>query len=97
MHHVLRDRGLLIKVAPSWRELHARGESCRGLVAKGLGVIQSRWEEIEGACGVWCVAPTGTCANRRPNGVSSRDNPLLAIGAQKARPSGDGAWSCHSD
>ena len=25
VHHFLRDRGFLIKVPPSWRELHARG------------------------------------------------------------------------
>jgi hypothetical protein len=103
VHHVLRDRGCLIKVPPSWRELHARGRKLqsgggpREAVAERLGVIQSRWEEIERACGVGWVAPTGICANRRLNGVGKRDNPLLTTCAQKARPSGDGAWSCHSD
>ncbi|MFN9870339.1 MAG: sigma factor [Cyanobacteriota bacterium] len=64
VHHFLRDRGFLIKVPPSWRELHARGrklQSCgvpREAVAQRLGVNQSRWEEIELACSVG-VVPLG--------------------------------------
>jgi DNA-directed RNA polymerase specialized sigma subunit len=52
MLHFLRDRGFLIKVPPSWRELHARvrklqsGGVPREVVAQRLGVNQSRWEEI---------------------------------------------------
>jgi len=30
VHHFLRDRGNLIKVPPSWRELHARGRKLQG-------------------------------------------------------------------
>ena len=62
VHHFLRDRGFLIKVPPSWRELHARGRKLQGAgvpreaVAQRLGVNQSRWEEIERACGVGVVA-----------------------------------------
>ena len=64
VHHFLRDRGFLIKVPPSWRELHARGRKLQGagvpreLVAQRLGVKQSRWEEIERACSVG-VVPLG--------------------------------------
>jgi DNA-directed RNA polymerase specialized sigma subunit len=64
VHHFLRDRGFLIKVPPSWRELHARGRKLQGAgvpreaVAQRLGVDQSRWEEIEQACSVG-VVPLG--------------------------------------
>ena len=64
VHHFLRDRGFLIKVPPSWRELHARGRKLQGagvpreLVAQRLGVSQGRWEEIERACSVG-VVPLG--------------------------------------
>ena len=64
VHHFLRDRGFLIKVPPSWRELHARGRKLQGagvpreLVAQRLGVSQSRCEEIEQACSVG-VVPLG--------------------------------------
>jgi DNA-directed RNA polymerase specialized sigma subunit len=62
VHHFLRDRGFLIKVPPSWRELHARGRKLQGagvpreLVAQRLGVKQSRWEEIEQACSIGVVS-----------------------------------------
>ena len=65
VHHFLRDRGFLIKVPPSWRELHARGRKLQGagvpreLVAQRLGVKQSRWEEIERACSVGVVPLEG--------------------------------------
>ena len=64
MHHFLRDRGLLIKVPPSWRELYARGRKLesggvpREVVDQRLGVNQCRWEEIERACSVG-VVPLG--------------------------------------
>jgi DNA-directed RNA polymerase specialized sigma subunit len=64
VHHFLRDRGFLIKVPPSWRELHARGRKLQGagvpreLVAQRLGVSPGRWEEIELACSVG-VVPLG--------------------------------------
>lgn len=64
MHHFLWDRGFLVKVPPSWRELHARGRKLQGAgvpreaVAQRLGVNQSRWEEIERACSVG-VVPLG--------------------------------------
>lgn len=50
----LRDRGFLIKVPPSWRELHPNwAESCRALVLPAR-----RWEEIEQAGSVG-VVPLG--------------------------------------
>ncbi len=55
---------MLIKVPPSWRELHARGRKLKGagvpreLVTQRLGVNQSRREVIERACGVG-VVPLG--------------------------------------
>jgi hypothetical protein len=63
VRHFLRDRGFLIKVQPSWRELHANwASSCRAPVvarealAKGVGVDgERRWEEIELACSVGVV------------------------------------------
>jgi hypothetical protein len=62
VHHVLRDRGFLIKVPPSWREIHGRGRKLqsggvpREAVAQRLGVNQSRWEQFERACGVGVVS-----------------------------------------
>jgi DNA-directed RNA polymerase specialized sigma subunit len=64
VHHFLRDRGFLIKVPSSWRDLHARGRKLQGAgvareaVAERLGVSQGRWEEIERACSVG-VVPLG--------------------------------------
>ena len=64
MHHLLRDRGFLIKVPPSWRELHSSVRKLqaagvvRESVAQPLGVDESRCEEIERTCGVG-VVPLG--------------------------------------
>lgn len=61
MHHFLRDQGFLIKVPPSWRELHARGRKLEaegvacGAVARRLGVDERRWGEIVQACSVGVV------------------------------------------
>jgi DNA-directed RNA polymerase specialized sigma subunit len=64
VHHVLRDQGFLIKVPPSWRELHARGRKLEsegvasGAVARRFGVDERRWEEIVQACSAG-VVPLG--------------------------------------
>jgi len=56
VYHYLRDKGFLIKVPASWRELHARGQKllrlgiCVGEVPKRLGVSTERWGEIMLAC-----------------------------------------------
>lgn len=58
------ERGFLIKVPPSWRELHARGKKFQGaglpseVVVQRLRVEERRWEEIVRACSVG-VVPLG--------------------------------------
>jgi len=60
--HYLRDKGFLIKVPASWRELHARGLKLMRLgveaaeVPERLGVSVQRWGEIVVACGQRVVA-----------------------------------------
>ena len=57
VYHYLRDKGFLIKVPASWRELHARGLKLMRLgmaaaeVPGRLGVNAERWKEIVDACG----------------------------------------------
>ena len=56
VYHYLRDKGFLIKVPSSWRELHARGQKLLRLgtaaaeVPFRLGVSAERWREIVVAC-----------------------------------------------
>jgi DNA-directed RNA polymerase specialized sigma subunit len=56
VYHYLRDKGFLIKVPASWRELFARGQKLLRLgtaaaeVAERLGVSAERWREIGEAC-----------------------------------------------
>ncbi|MEY3929513.1 MAG: hypothetical protein RLZZ516_1223 [Cyanobacteriota bacterium] len=56
VYHYLRDKGFLIKVPASWRELHARGQKLMRLGAKAsevperLDVTTERWNEILTAC-----------------------------------------------
>jgi DNA-directed RNA polymerase specialized sigma subunit len=60
--HYLRDKGFLIKVPASWRELHARGQKLLRLgtaaaeVPERLGVSPERWREIVLACSQRVVA-----------------------------------------
>jgi len=62
VYHYLRDKGFLIKVPASWRELHARGQKLLRLgtaaaeVPERLGVSVERWREIGVACGQRVVA-----------------------------------------
>jgi DNA-directed RNA polymerase sigma subunit (sigma70/sigma32) len=60
--HFLRDNGFLIKVPPTWRELHARGQR---LLASGvdaahilehLCVSRAQWQHIVEACSIRVVA-----------------------------------------
>jgi DNA-directed RNA polymerase specialized sigma subunit len=57
VYHYLRDKGFLIKVPASWRELYARGQKLLRLgvtvaeVPERLGIGADRWREIEEACG----------------------------------------------
>ncbi|MCX5944013.1 MAG: RNA polymerase subunit sigma-70 [Cyanobacteria bacterium] len=62
VYHYLRDKGFLIKVPSSWRELYARGQKLLRLGASAgdlpdrLGVCPERWWEIVEACGQRVVA-----------------------------------------
>ena len=62
VYHYLRDKGFLIKVPASWRELHARGLKLMRLgvepadVPGQLGVNAERWRVIVEACGQKVVA-----------------------------------------
>jgi DNA-directed RNA polymerase sigma subunit (sigma70/sigma32) len=60
--HFLRDNGFLLKVPPTWRELHARGQR---LLTSGigveemlerLGISREHWIRIVDACSVRVVA-----------------------------------------
>jgi len=60
--HFLRDNGFLLKVPPTWRELHARGQR---LLTSGVGVTETLerlgisrelWNQIVDACSVRVVA-----------------------------------------
>lgn len=60
--HFLRDNGFLLKVPPTWRELHARGQrlltSGVGVTAmlERLGISLEQWVQIAEACSVRVVA-----------------------------------------
>jgi hypothetical protein len=62
VYHYLRDKGFLIKVPASWRELHARGQKLlrlgipAGELPERLGIGQERWGEIVVACSQRVVA-----------------------------------------
>jgi DNA-directed RNA polymerase sigma subunit (sigma70/sigma32) len=60
--HFLRDNGFLLKVPPTWRELHARGQRlltsgvCVGEMLERLGISREQWIQIADACSVRVVA-----------------------------------------
>jgi len=60
--HFLRDNGFLVKVPPTWREHHARGQrllnSGVGVseMLSRLGLCRQQWVEIVEACSVRVVA-----------------------------------------
>ena len=62
VYHYLRDKGFLIKVPASWRELHARGQKLlrlgtpAGELPERLGIGRERWGEIVVACSQRVVA-----------------------------------------
>jgi len=62
VYHYLRDKGFLIKVPASWRELFARGQKLLRLGMAGaelperLGISRERWGEIVVACSQRVVA-----------------------------------------
>jgi RNA polymerase sigma factor (sigma-70 family) len=60
--HFLRDNGFLLKVPPTWREIHARGQR---LLTSGvsveemlerIGMNRAQWIQIVDACSVRVVA-----------------------------------------
>jgi RNA polymerase sigma factor (sigma-70 family) len=60
--HFLRDSGFLLKVPPTWRELHARGQrllssgvNVAGMTER-LGIRPEQWIQIVDACSVRVVA-----------------------------------------
>jgi RNA polymerase sigma factor (sigma-70 family) len=65
VYHYLRDKGFLIKVPASWRELYARGQKLLRLgtpanqTPEWLGISAERWEEIVTACSQRVVSLTG--------------------------------------
>ncbi|MCF8140319.1 MAG: RNA polymerase subunit sigma-70 [Cyanobium usitatum Tobar12.5m-G36] len=60
--HFLRDKGFLLKVPPTWRELHARGQRLLtsgvgvGEMLERLGISREQWMQIVDACSVRVVA-----------------------------------------
>jgi len=62
--HFLRDNGFLLKVPPTWRELHARGQRlltsgvCVTEILKRLDISREQWMQIVDACSVRVVAFT---------------------------------------
>ena len=60
--HFLRDNGFLLKVPPTWRELHARGQRLLTLgvgvseMLERLGISREQWNQIAEACSVRVVA-----------------------------------------
>jgi hypothetical protein len=66
VYHYLRDKGFLIKVPASWRELYARGEKLTRLgtaapdVPAQLRISDKRWGEIVLACSQRVVALEGS-------------------------------------
>ena len=60
--HFLRDNGFLLKVPPTWRELHARGQRLLtsgvgvGEMLELLGISREQWIQVVDACSVRVVA-----------------------------------------
>jgi RNA polymerase sigma factor (sigma-70 family) len=60
--HFLRDSGFLLKVPPTWREIHTRGQRLltsgvgTAQMLKRIGVSQQQWQNIMEACSVRVVA-----------------------------------------
>ena len=60
--HFLRDNGFLLKVPPTWRELHARGQRLLssgvgvGEMLERLGISREQWIQIGDACSVRVIA-----------------------------------------
>jgi DNA-directed RNA polymerase specialized sigma subunit len=66
VYHFLRDKGFLIKVPASWRELHARGARLSRIghdieeIPKLLGISSDKWNLIKESCSQRVVSLNGT-------------------------------------
>jgi DNA-directed RNA polymerase sigma subunit (sigma70/sigma32) len=62
--HFLRDNGFLLKVPPTWRELHARGQRlltsgvCLREMLERVGISSEQWIQIADACSVRVITLT---------------------------------------
>ena len=62
VYHYLRDKGFLIKVPASWRELYARGQKLLRLgtaaaeVPARLGISAERWIGVSNACEIKIIS-----------------------------------------
>jgi DNA-directed RNA polymerase sigma subunit (sigma70/sigma32) len=60
--HFLRDNGFLLKVPPTWREIHTRGQRLLtsgvdvGEMLRRIGVSREQWIQIVDACSIRVVA-----------------------------------------
>jgi DNA-directed RNA polymerase sigma subunit (sigma70/sigma32) len=60
--HFLRDNGFLLKVPPTWREIHARGQRLLtsgvgvGEMLERIGISRAQWIQVVDACSVRVVA-----------------------------------------
>ncbi|MEA5413619.1 sigma-70 family RNA polymerase sigma factor [Synechococcus sp. BA-132 BA5] len=60
--HFLRDSGFILKVPPTWREIHARGQRLLtsgvsvGEMLERIGISRDQWIQIVDACSVRVVA-----------------------------------------
>ena len=60
--HFLRDNGFMLKVPPTWREIHARGQRLLtsgigvGEMLERIGISREQWIRITDACSVRVVA-----------------------------------------
>lgn len=60
--HFLLDNGFLLKVPPTWREIHTRGQRlltsgvCVGEMLEQTGISREQWIQIVDACSVRVVA-----------------------------------------
>jgi RNA polymerase sigma-B factor len=63
--HFLRDNGFLLKVPPTWREQHARGQRLLtsgiavGEMLERLEINHGHWNKIAEACSLRVVAISG--------------------------------------
>jgi DNA-directed RNA polymerase specialized sigma subunit len=76
VYHYLRDKGFLIKVPASWRELYARGQKLFRLgipateIPERLELNVERWQEIVVACSQRVITIEGQNILTNPHFIS---------------------------